>query len=437
MLSHQLFGGDVQVFRRGKTWHARCRVDGNQYRESMHVTELSRAMERAEDWYLGLKGKLRAGIQLKPTKRSEPTFNDMADLFEAEYDLITQGERSEKWTKGHKDRLRLHLRPFFGEMGISEVDSSACQRYRAHRATQLSRQPQLKKKPDGTQAPSDRPDRRVKVGPSRKTIHNEMVTVNLVLKTALRHRKLDRLPDLSNPYRNSMKVKLRPRFTLEEYKTLYRAIRKKKTEVAERYKWNWEQLYDYVLFMVNTGLRPDEGDLVEHRDVKIIREGGEEILLIEVRGKRGVGWCKSMPGAVTPYRRLLARGRPGKAGRARERLYAEKRGEPMPPVEYTYPKPKDRLFPTEMASLLDKILIELDLKFDRDDQPRVAYSLRHSYICLRLENGADIYQVAKNCRTSVEMIQKNYAIHLQHTIDAGAVNRRKTKTRDSMMEDEE
>jgi hypothetical protein len=33
-------------------------------------------------------------------------------------------------------------------------------------------------------------------------------------------------------------------------------------------------------------------------------------------------------------------------------------------------------------------------------QQRTAYSLRHTYICLRLMEGADIYQIAKNCRTS-------------------------------------
>jgi integrase len=47
------------------------------------------------------------------------------------------------------------------------------------------------------------------------------------------------------------------------------------------------------------------------------------------------------------------------------------------------------------------------MKIDRDGQRRTAYSLRHTYICLRLMEGADIYQIAKNCRTSVEMIE-NY-----------------------------
>ena len=68
-----------------------------------------------------------------------------------------------------------------------------------------------------------------------------------------------------------------------------------------------------------------------------------------------------------------------------------------------------------------------DLKFDRHGKPRTAYSLRHSYICFRLLEGADIYQVAKNCRTSVEMIEKHYAAHLKDMIDTSLVNVRKPK----------
>ncbi len=35
--------------------------------------------------------------------------------------------------------------------------------------------------------------------------------------------------------------------------------------------------------------------------------------------------------------------------------------------------------------------------------------------------GADIYQIAKNCRTSVEMIEEFYAAHIKNMIDAAAV----------------
>jgi hypothetical protein len=36
--------------------------------------------------------------------------------------------------------------------------------------------------------------------------------------------------------------------------------------------------------------------------------------------------------------------------------------------------------------------------------------------------GADIYQIAKNCRTSVEMIEKYYASHIKTSLDAAAIN---------------
>ena len=66
--------------------------------------------------------------------------------------------------------------------------------------------------------------------------------------------------------------------------------------------------------------------------------------------------------------------------------------------------------------------MEEGLRFDRDGRPRTAYSLRHTYICLRLMEGADIYQIAKNCRTSVEMIEKYCAAHIKNRIDAVAIN---------------
>jgi hypothetical protein len=41
--------------------------------------------------------------------------------------------------------------------------------------------------------------------------------------------------------------------------------------------------------------------------------------------------------------------------------------------------------------------------------------------------GADIYQVAKNCRTSVEMIEKHYAAHIKNTLDAASINVMRSK----------
>ena len=89
----------------------------------------------------------------------------------------------------------------------------------------------------------------------------------------------------------------------------------------------------------------------------------------------------------------------------------------------------DLIFPKWQRELFKTILEEENLRFDRDARPRTAYSLRHTYICLRLMEGADIYQIAKNCRTSVEMIEKYYASHLKNTLDAAAINVRKSKVK--------
>jgi integrase len=93
-----------------------------------------------------------------------------------------------------------------------------------------------------------------------------------------------------------------------------------------------------------------------------------------------------------------------------------------PNEQWRTPGPTDLIFPKWQRELFKTILDEETLRFDREGRPPTAYSLRHTYICLRLMEGADIYQVAKNCRTSVEMIEKYYAAHIKTSLDAAAIN---------------
>jgi integrase len=240
--------------------------------------------------------------------------------------------------------------------------------------------------------------------PSRSTLHKEIIILRHVLKAGQRHGWITHIPDLSPPYKSSGKITHRAWFSPDEYKQLYQATRARaKSPPNPRWRKECEQLHDYVLFMANTGLRPDEAARLQFRDVAIVTDGatGERILEIEVRGKRGVGYCKSMTGAVMPFVRV------------RKRKNAQ---------------PTDLVFGKVQRDLLNAVLDELELKRDRDGNLRTSYSLRHTYICMRLMEGADIYQIAKNCRTSVEMIEKYYASHIKNTLDAAAINVRKVKT---------
>lgn len=380
-------------------WQCSSCIGKKRFRVSTKQTSLELAKDFAEDWYLTLMGKSRAGVL-----KSEPTFAKAAAQFLREYTALTEGQRNQRWSEGFEIRLRLYLLPFFGHLGVSQVTMGKVQEYRVHRLTASI---------------NGRP-------PARSTVHHEMVTIRQVLKTAIRHGWLDHLPDLTAPYKTQGKIVHRPWFSPAEYKQLYTATR----EYAHKpfhthYKWNAEQVHDFVLFMANTGLRPDEAKNLQHRDVAVVQDisTGEQILEIEVRGKRGLGYCKSMPGAVKPYERLLARPKPGLSqGKRARRRRGENPKEPPAISLPAYPQPSDHVFPGNHIKMFNSLLKRVKLKENRDGHKRTAYSLRHTYISIRLMEGADIYQVAKNCRTSVEMIQKFYAAHIKNSLDAAAIN---------------
>ncbi len=413
MSRHKILGGKVQLYRRRNNlaWHCSTSVGGKQRRKCTNVESLSLAENIAEDWYLTLRGKNQAGIleteDLAASKLSEKSFREASEQFLKEYEIITEGQRSPLWVKGYELRLRVHLLPFFGPLGLSEVTAGKVQEYRMHRMTSRK----------------DEKTGEVK-RPARSTLHDEIVTIRQVLKTAIRHEWLDHLPDLSPPYKTQGKIVHRPWFSPAEYKQLYEATRAyARAPLNKHFKWNAEQVHDFVLFMANTGLRPDEAKNLQHRDVAIVDDEatGERILEIEVRGKRGVGYCKSMPNAVRPYQRLLARLLPGPSQTKRARRERGESGD-VPDRELKYPQSIDPVFPGNHVKLFNGVLNRIKLKKDRDGNRRTAYSLRHTYICMRLMEGADIYQIAKNCRTSVGMIQKFYAAHIKNTLDAAAIN---------------
>ena len=405
---HELYGGKLRIFRRPRSnyWQCKTFLAGREHRKSTKEESLALAKEYAEDWYLDLRGKLRSG-ELKSGK----TFTFAAEQFRKEYEAITEGERNPEYVEGHWLRLRLHLVPFFGNKVLSEITPGLVQEYRVHRMTS--------RKHPKTGEP---------VRPSRSTLHHEIITLRHVLKTAERHGWIEYVPNLSPPYKSSGKISHRAWFSPDEYKQLYEATRRRIANPPKpRWKWACEQLHDFVLFMVNTGLRPDEAWRLEFRDVAIVedRATADTILEISVRGKRGTGYCKSMPGAVHPFERVRDRPRPSELGRA-QRGQTSKNAPPATKEK----SPMDLLFPQTHRQLFNEILAEERLKTDREGNQRTFYSLRHTYISMRLMEGADIYQIAKNCRTSVEMIEKFYASHIKDLIDASALNVRKDRSND-------
>ena len=175
---HRTLGEKVRIYRLrdGGKWHCLTYLKDKEWRISTKEASLARAKDVAEDWYLDLCGKDRFG-ELHAGK----SFAQAARKFEEEYEAITQDRRSPKWVQGHKDHIRLHLQPYFGDKVISEITSGVAQEYRVHRMTKPKLDGQAGDGADGdSEAKPWKP-------PARNTIHNDIVTLSMVLKTAQRH----------------------------------------------------------------------------------------------------------------------------------------------------------------------------------------------------------------------------------------------------------
>ena len=130
MPTHKLMGDKLNLYKRDNSrfWQCSTFLEGRNRRTSTKEESLAQAKEFAEDWFIDLHAKARTG-----TLKTGKTFAAAAKVFEKEYEASTRGHRSPKWVQGHKDRIRLHLMPYFGNKVLSGITEGAIQEYRVHR----------------------------------------------------------------------------------------------------------------------------------------------------------------------------------------------------------------------------------------------------------------------------------------------------------------
>src|SRR5688572_4242185 len=120
MEHHSLMGGKLHIYKRPNSgyWQCSTYINGKNRRISTKEDGLARAKDIAEDWYLELRGKSRAGQLVDGTP-----FREGAKYFLQEYPVITEGQRNAHYVKRHGDRLRMYLIPYFGDMVASTITS--------------------------------------------------------------------------------------------------------------------------------------------------------------------------------------------------------------------------------------------------------------------------------------------------------------------------
>ena len=360
-------------------WYAGFHKGGAFLRRSMKTTDLNEAQSAAARWYEDTAYELRKGTYVAPRAVAGPKVSTLVERTLAA--MIARG-RSAAYARTCRAHLITtgYVGRYFGPLGIKDVDSRTWDDFRIW----LSETRAAEKKPQH----------------SERTVHQMKNALNLLLGQAYVDRKIDAVPRFEDRMKPKNKDG-RPRvyFDQQEYAALLKFARRNIREHdASKTRWRQDarELKDYIVFMVNTGLRVDESKALRFRDVRIVEapvliKGTtkiREVCQITVtKGKRGAAHpCVSYLSAPAVVRRIIAR-----------------RGIENPTTS------SEPLFLSHHRDAFKRLLRQHDLYIDAYGRKRDFVSLRHSYICYRLMAGVPPFMVAKNVRTSVDMIERHYA----------------------------
>jgi integrase len=168
-------------------------------------------------------------------------------------------------------------------------------------------------------------------------------------------------------------------------------------------------------FMVNTFVRPVDIKLIKHKHIQIIDGSNRYLRISMIETKKHTGQIVSMRVAVNIYKKLV--------------LYYASKGYGSPDDYLFFPEVKDRQGAIALiSSHFKKVLDKGDMNLGVNGEKRSLYSLRHTAITFRLlyGKGIDLLTLARNARTSVEMIERFYSSNLTAEMNIEVLQSKRT-----------
>jgi len=365
--------GNVYLYKRenSKKWQARVKLkNGKWKRIATGETDLNEASKFACDEYDEIRVLQKNNLILESRK-----FKDVAKIAINEMQKELDAGYGKKSFRDYIQAINNYLIPFFGNSYVSNVDYKSLKKLDQWRIE--------------------------KVGKLLKhsTLNNHNAALRRVFKVAIDRNWIHtfQVPELKN---KGTKSQRRAYFTVNEYRQLYRYMRKwYKTGRTEKYQIMRELLRDYILILTNTGMRHGtETFNLKWKHIEEFEQNGVLYLRFWVTGKTG-------------ERELIAR---HNVRRYLQRI--KDRFESVNDEDYVF-----RLSNGERSKYLDGtfsiLMKEAGLLLDRHDSVRTLYSLRHTYATFQILNGIDLHKLAKNMGTSIGMLEKHYS-HLTPTLAA-------------------
>jgi hypothetical protein len=258
------------------------------------------------------------------------------------------------------------------------------------------------------------------------TINQYFNALRKVLTHAFELELIDKLPRFPKLKMNSIP---RGGFTVSEYLKILRYAKAHRVTDEETHVKTHRSTKDGIYshkeslpfefawligFMCNSFIRPVDVKLIQHQHVEIVRGKYIYLRLTLPETKKHRTQIVTLFPAVRIYEKLVA--------------YMENRGLAEPTDYLFLPEILDR----EAASYLitkdfRKVLIGTNLRKGHLNQNKTLYSLRHTAITFRLlyGKGIDLLTLARNARTSVEMIERFYASQLMPEMNIALLQSRR------------
>jgi len=365
--------GDVYLYRRENSskFQARLKLNNRKWKRiSTGESDQKKAAKVACDQYDEIKVLEKRNLFVDSRR-----FQDVAKIAISEMEKELETGYGKKSFRDYIQALNNYFIPHFTNTYISNIDIKSIKKFDLWRNERVGRQ--LK----------------------HSTLNNHNAALIRVFKVAIDRGWIHayQVPDLKN---KGEKSKRRANFTHEEYRTLYRFMRKWCQEGrTEKVQMMRELLRDYVLILTNTGMRhgTETFDL-KWKNIEEIEREGIMYLRIWVSGKTG-------------ERELIARHNVRRyLERIKERFKNYKKN------DYVF-RLRDGERTKHLNGTFEILMKESGLHQDRHGNPRTLYSLRHTYATFQILNGIDLHRLAKNMGTSIGMLEKHYS-HLTPTMAA-------------------
>ena len=394
-----------------KFWQVRCWIAGKTHRSSTRTQSQRVAQSYARTFYeqrLALSVRYSADIPtshsvvLNDTSKFKPqqTFAALAaQMVSNEEARVDRGEFSTGSLQVLRNRLDARILPRWGKKTPTCLDHAALLEFTQYLSKSFS----------------------------TTTVSQYLIVVRKVLTLAVAVGALDKLPEFP---KIKVQTNSRGAFTPSEYWRIIRTARQlqgaRHPDSDSTLRKNYRlRSAEYTMppdvawaigFMVNSFIRPSDLKTLKHRHVEVVRNENTYLRLTLPETKSHGRPIVTLQPAVRIYQQL-------------SKHYNAKNL--AAPDDYLFlPHLRDRAYAHwVLAFYFNWVLARTGLKQGAHGQNRSLYSLRHSSITFRLlyGQGIDLLTLARNARTSVDMINQHYASTVTAEQNIGMLQSRRSR----------